>query len=81
MEIVGEGKDWYDLLRVGRYKDPAGVVNFKKDFLIEYVTKYNGEASEAWINSVLNDENAWYLPISDSEVKVNQLLEQNPYYL
>ena len=81
MELVGEGKAWYDLLRVGRYKDPAGVVNFKKDFLIEYVTKYNGEASEAWINSVLNDENAWYLPINENEVKVNQLLEQNPYYL
>lgn len=80
MEFVGEGKAWYDLLRVGRYKDPSGNINFIKDFLIEYVTKYNHEAREAWIMSVLSNENAWYLPIIDSEIKVNQQLEQNPYY-
>lgn len=81
MEFVGEGKAWYDLLRVGRYTDPTGVINFKRDFLIEYVVKYNSQASETWINSVLSDENAWYLPVSDNEIKTNGKLVQNPYYL
>ncbi len=81
MEFVGEGKAWYDLLRVGRYTDPSGIINFKRDFLIEYVVKYNSQASETWINSVLSDENAWYLPVSDNEIKTNGTLVQNPYYL
>jgi hypothetical protein len=80
MELVGEGKAWYDLLRVGRYKDPSGTINFVKDFLIENVTKYDQQARETWITSVLSDENAWYLPVYYKEVTVNPLLTQNPYY-
>lgn len=80
MEFVGEGKAWYDLLRVGRYKDPSGTINFVKDFLIENVSKYNQEARETWISSVLSDENAWYLPVYYNEITVNPLLVQNPYY-
>ncbi|MBO4316569.1 MAG: RagB/SusD family nutrient uptake outer membrane protein, partial [Prevotella sp.] len=80
MELVGEGKAWYDLLRLGRYKDPSGTINFVKDFLIENVTKYDQQARETWITSVLSDENAWYLPVYYNEITVNPLLEQNPYY-
>lgn len=81
MELAGEGKAWYDFLRLGHYKDPSGNINFKKEFLIDNVMKYNIQASSAWINSVLSDENAWYLPITDSEIKANDLLVQNPYYI
>jgi hypothetical protein len=81
MEFAGEGKAWYDFLRVGHYKDPNGVIDFKKDFLIPYVVKYNKQASETWINSVLSNENAWYLPVSSDEMETNPLLVQNPYYL
>lgn len=80
MELSAEGKAWYDFLRVGRYKDPEGVINFKRDFLIEYVVKYNKTPREAWINAVLGNEDAWYLPVSDNEIKVNPALTQNPYY-
>jgi hypothetical protein len=80
MELAGEGKVWYDLLRVGRYKDPSGEVNFKKDFFIDYVTDYNTTASESWIRSVLSDEDAWYLPVYASEINANNLLVQNRYY-
>jgi hypothetical protein len=81
MEFAGEGKSWYDFLRVGHYKDPNGNIDFKTLFLIDNVIKYNKQASESWIKSVLNNEDAWYLPIYDEEIKANQLLIQNPYYL
>ena len=80
MELAGEGKAWYDMLRMGRYKDPSGQVNFKQEFLIDNVTWYNESAKATWITSVLNNENAWYLPVYDSEIRANSLLEQNPYY-
>lgn len=80
MEFVGEGKAWYDFLRMGRYEDPTGSVDFKSTYLINSVIDYNDEASESWIRSVLSDEDAWYLPIYDDEIEVNGLLVQNPYY-
>ena len=81
MELSAEGKAWYDFLRVGHYKDPSGVIDFKRDFLIEYVVKYNKTPREAWINAVLGNEDAWYLPVADNEIKVNPALTQNPYYM
>lgn len=80
VEFVGEGKAWYDMLRMGRYEDPTGTVDFTETFFINYVIQYNGEASESWIKSVLSDEDAWYLPVYDDEISVNALLTQNPYY-
>lgn len=80
MELAGEGKAWYDFLRLGRYIDPSGETNFKELFVTLVVT-YNKGANESWIRSVLSNENAWYLPVSATEISTNQLLEQNPYYL
>lgn len=80
MELSAEGKSWYDMLRMGRYKDPSGQINFKERFLIDNVKKYNNKTNESWIAAVLSNENAWYLPVADSEMKTNSLLEQNPYY-
>lgn len=81
MELAGEGKAWYDLLRMAQYKDPSGLVDFKKEFFIDNVVKYNNQANETWIRAVLGDENAWYLPVAEDEVKTNALIEQNPYYM
>lgn len=80
MELAGEGKAWYDMLRMGRYKDPSGQTKFKELF-IQNVVSYNKRANESWIRAVLSDENAWYLPVNASEISANELLEQNPYYL
>ena len=80
MELAGEGKAWYDMLRMGRYKDPSGQTKFKELF-IQNVVSYNKRANESWIRSVLSNENAWYLPVNASEISANELLEQNPYYL
>ncbi|MBQ8114600.1 MAG: RagB/SusD family nutrient uptake outer membrane protein [Prevotella sp.] len=79
MEFVGEGKAWYDFLRVARYTDTNGVVDFK-EYFINKVLSYQEGATASRIKSVLMNENAWYLPVPDSEIKVNGLLLQNPYY-
>ncbi len=76
MEFLGEGKIWYDVLRMGR----ANNNQFKQDFLVEQVVKYNTSASESWLRSVLNSDNALFLPILASEIERNANLVQNPYY-
>ena len=80
MELSGEGKAWYDMLRLGRYTDPAGVCDFRQLF-INSVVQFNKSVNESWIRSVLSNPNAWYLPVNASEISTNALLEQNPYYL
>jgi hypothetical protein len=47
---------------------------------VDEVTKYNTQASESWLRSVLNSDNALYLPIMSTELERNPLLVQNPYY-
>lgn len=79
-EFAGEGKSWYDMLRMGHYANSNGI-DFKTVFLINNVIKYNGAANDSWLRSVLSNENAWYLPITDDEIKYNQNLVQNPYYI
>lgn len=80
MEHVAEGKAWYDLLRVGRYTDPTGSLNFINTFFIPKVINYNETASENKIKSTLLDKNAWYLPVHQQEIERNPNLVQNPYY-
>lgn len=80
MEFVGEGKAWYDLLRVGRYVDPTGDINFIQTFFIPKVITYNETAGENKIKSTLMDKNAWYLPVNEDEIKRNPNLVQNKYY-
>ena len=75
-----EGKSWYDLLRVGRYTDPTGGINFITEFFIPYVINYNGTASENKVKATLLDKNAWYLPVNETEMTRNPKLKQNPYY-
>lgn len=76
LELVGEGKCWYDELRFGRRNNNK----YKSTFLIDYVTTYNRQASESWLTSVLNDDDALFLPIAESELASNKKLVQNPYY-
>lgn len=79
-EFCGEGKAWYDLLRIGSYNDPSGAINFAKDFLIENVAVYNEVAKPSKVRSVLLDRNAWYLPIYETEIVRNPNLVQNAFY-
>lgn len=75
MELAAEGKRWYDLIRFGRTQ------NFKyKSKFIEIISENNQTANYNWLNSVLSNPYAWYLPIAKGEMEVNPLLTQNPYY-
>ena len=77
MEFLGEGKRWYDLLRMARKNnyDPEF-----KDFAVSEILEGNTTTNSLWIYGVLQDNNAWYLPIPQSEIDVNPNLLQNPYY-
>ncbi len=81
MELLAEGKIWYDLLRISRY---TGIDGFDaKSYATNKVVYYsatNQNASESWIKNVLLNENAWFLPVYESEMKNNGKLVQNPYY-
>ena len=75
IEFAAEGKRWYDLLRFGRTNN----FQYRQQF-INIVTNYNKTANPSWIRSVLQDDNALFLPIWENELKNNPLLTQNPYY-
>ena len=76
LELVGEGKAWYDFLRFGRRNNNQ----YKSTFLVDKVLEYNEQAGESWLRTVLNNDNALFLPISQTEIDANSLLIQNPYY-
>lgn len=75
MELAGEGKRWYDLVRYGKTKNYA-----HKTAFISLIQQYNTTANSSWLRSVLQNEYAWYLPIHELEIENNKLLVQNPYY-
>lgn len=81
MELLAEGKIWYDMLRISRY---TGIEGFDgKSYATGKVVAYsatNQNAKESWIKSVLLNENAWFLPVYEAEIKNNGKLVQNPYY-
>lgn len=74
-EFVGEGKRWYDLLRVAKRNNYA-----YKDYLIDEVMEGMTGGSAPVVRSILMNEDAHYLPIHQDEIRFNRLLEQNPYY-
>lgn len=74
-EFLCEGKNWFDLVRIGRRSDPGF-----KEFFIEQVLQMASASSTPIIRAILQDENAWYLPIHADELTTNKLLIQNPYY-
>ena len=75
MEFVAEAKRWYDLLWFGR----IGSSKYKTQFIAK-VIEGNQTTNQQWILSVLQDQNAWYMPLPQSDIEHNKLLEQNPYY-
>ena len=74
-EFAGEGKSWFDLLRVAQRNDYA-----YKEYFIEQVLLGAGGASTPVIQSTLRNVNSHYLPINQDEIDNNKLLLQNPYY-
>lgn len=76
MEFLGEGKRWYDLLRFARKSNYS---KYREEF-VDMVLEGNTTNKSEWIQSVLQSNDALYMPIPQSEIDVNPLLIQNPYY-
>lgn len=76
LEFLGEGKIWYDFLRMGRRNNNQ----YKESLLVDQVINYNTCASLSWLKSVLTSDNALFLPIMSTEIERNDKLVQNPYY-
>ena len=74
-EFVGEGKRWYDLVRISR-RDEAGRLIFISDAVISNVLP----SSRSAVASKIKDVNSWFLPIYYNELLLNNLLEQNVFY-
>ena len=76
LEFLGEGKIWYDMLRMGR-RDGG---RYRQSLLIDPVVTFNESAGESWLRSVLISDDACFLPIVATDVERNPNLVQNPYY-
>ncbi|MCD7709764.1 MAG: RagB/SusD family nutrient uptake outer membrane protein, partial [Porphyromonadaceae bacterium] len=76
IELVGEGKIWYDFLRFGRRNNNQ----YKQTFLVDKVLEYNEQAGESWLRTALGNDNALFMPIYKDELGYNPNLIQNPYY-
>ncbi|MBQ3805887.1 MAG: RagB/SusD family nutrient uptake outer membrane protein [Prevotella sp.] len=75
MEFIAEGKRWYDILWYSRVNKKK----YRNDALSMII--YGNQTTNAdYIKSVLTDDNAWYLPLPQSDIEHNQKLKQNPYY-
>ncbi len=75
-EFLAEGKNWFDLLRVGRRSNPGF-----KDLFINEVVQASYANNIGMLRAKLVDPNSWYLPINADELLANPDLVQNPYYI
>lgn len=74
-EFSGEGKRWFDLLRIGKKNNWE-----RKEIIIDNLMEFVKSVDAAKMESMLQNTNAYYLPIHTDEIEYNNLLEQNPYY-
>ncbi|KPK83557.1 MAG: hypothetical protein AMS27_12490 [Bacteroides sp. SM23_62_1] len=75
-EFCGEGKRWFDLIRLGRRN------NFeRKDRFIEILADNKSYEEAEVIRSKYSNPDSWYLPIHQDEIDQNNKLVQNPYYI
>lgn len=75
-EFIGEGKRWFDILRVAK-RDNYKYKQYLLDVLLESVS---AKDYAIWA-SKLSDVNSFYLPIYKTEIDNGKgILEQNPYY-
>jgi hypothetical protein len=73
-EFLFEGKRYFDLLRrIKREGDYRNVVS-------TYLFRKYMHLDQATVRSKINDEDALYMPINETELKNNRKLVQNPFY-
>lgn len=69
-EFFGEGKRWYDLVRMAEYDGKT--TNMLNLLLAKYATNTNA------VKAKLASMNSLYSPVYETELKVNPQLHQNP---
>jgi hypothetical protein len=75
-EFCGEGKRWFDLVRIGRRN------NYERmDRLIKILSENKTYEEAEIIRSKYSNPDSWYLPIHQDEIDQNNKLVQNPYYI
>lgn len=76
-EFVGEGKRWFDILRVAKRDD----YKYKKYLLDVLLDGISAKDRPLW-NSKLSNVKSYYLPIYEKEIENGKgILVQNPYYI
>ena len=74
-EFCGEGKRWFDLVRLGRRNNLE-----RKERFIEILADNKSYEEAEVIRSKYSNPDSWYLPIHQDEIDQNNRLVQNPYY-
>ncbi|UCH14100.1 MAG: RagB/SusD family nutrient uptake outer membrane protein [Bacteroidales bacterium] len=74
-EFVGEGKRWFDLVRVCR-RD----IDNRLPIISGAVISNVDPRSRSAVAIKLRDTNSWFLPVFYIELQLNSQLEQNPFY-
>lgn len=75
-ELAGEGKRWFDILRVAKRHDYE-----YRDYLLDVVLAYTSAQDRAIYEAKLTDTRGYYLPIHKDEITANNgILVQNTYY-
>lgn len=76
LELLGEGKRWFDVLRVAKRDD----YKYKQYLFDVLLSDVSAKEYAIWL-SKLQDPNSWYLPIHKDEIENGMgILEQNHYY-
>jgi hypothetical protein len=73
MELAGEGKRWFDLVRVATNDN-------RPEFLVNSVVNSRTVGERAIVRARIIDPRSWYLPILKDELDKNPNLVQNPFY-
>lgn len=74
-ELAGEGKYWYDLVRIGKRDNYRN-----KQITISALTSNATADAVPALTAKFQDPYSWYMPIYNGELQINTNLEQNPYY-
>ncbi|MGK7396484.1 MAG: RagB/SusD family nutrient uptake outer membrane protein [Candidatus Cyclobacteriaceae bacterium M3_2C_046] len=81
IELHGEGKRWFDLIRAS--KDINGnlpTASSADHYLVQQVAEgFNGNRREQLISRV-SDPGSWFMPIARREIELNPKLTQNEYW-
>ncbi|MGW8317045.1 MAG: RagB/SusD family nutrient uptake outer membrane protein, partial [Bacteroidales bacterium] len=75
-EFCGEGKRWFDLIRMARRNN-----NARTNLLIEILSANKTYEEAEIIRSKYSNPDSWFLPIYQGELDQNDRLKQNPYYV